>query len=651
MTLLPRLFALYTLGTTVRALPQLPAPDVGVGVSAAANANAGVNVQQSAVSTQSSSDVRASILSLIPTVSIGIETATSLLAPPLPALSVPMAATQAFPTAAGVTPSVLSSSLSTSTLPASSIATSVEASTLSSPTNIIAPTVPTLLLETTAVGLVPSVLTSGSSALPLSALLSETAAIASLPSLSASTLTAPGVQEPPLVTSSLGTSPLKTSEPSVLPIGTPSAVPASPVPTNISSASWSSLLLASSQETSFLYITVKTTVPITDTEALATLATIPGNAGLSSLLPASTNATQSTSLATSTSALNSSMVMSTVATPAVTSTEPPLADVLQDLGETGLSTMLSVLAEVIKALAQNTATVTPASPTASLQTSASVVQAVPNAASILQTHIGSTGVASLSAVQPPANTSIALLRKPKFARQLPNPLSAIAKPSVLVASLPAVSLPAGMIPAASIPPVGTIAASTSAAPTSSSAPGLLAGLPIVGSNSTNIGLGNVVAKTIQAFAIPADSIIQPLLQGVQNASNANLAKIASNPQLSEIAPLLALLNIFGASNLELLTLTSLTSIPACQDAIKIMNEPDLIVIFDCLTDGSIIYSTAADGVVFRVVSFVQMLWKLVPLVSSIKASMAYLILSQLGLTGLQKVLDGTLVTELSGHGS
>lgn len=82
-----------------------------------------------------------------------------------------------------------------------------------------------------------------------------------------------------------------------------------------------------------------------------------------------------------------------------------------------------------------------------------------------------------------------------------------------------------------------------------------------------------------------------------------------------------------------------------------MNEPDLIVIFDCLTDGSIIYSTAADGVVFRVVSFVQMLWKLVPLVSSIKASMAYLILSQLGLTGLQKVLDGTLVTELSGHGS
>lgn len=78
----------------------------------------------------------------------------------------------------------------------------------------------------------------------------------------------------------------------------------------------------------------------------------------------------------------------------------------------------------------------------------------------------------------------------------------------------------------------------------------------------------------------------------------------------------------------------------------LIDEPDLVTVVDMLTDGSIIQSTAADGLLSNVVAFIQTVEVLLPLVTDIKAVVAYIILEQLGLTGMQDVVDGAVVTSL-----
>lgn len=67
---------------------------------------------------------------------------------------------------------------------------------------------------------------------------------------------------------------------------------------------------------------------------------------------------------------------------------------------------------------------------------------------------------------------------------------------------------------------------------------------------------------------------------------------------------------------------------------------------EILENGSIVQSTAADGLLGNVVTFVQMVEELVPLVVNIQAVVAYLICDGLGLTSLSSVVDGSAVTKI-----
>lgn len=77
-----------------------------------------------------------------------------------------------------------------------------------------------------------------------------------------------------------------------------------------------------------------------------------------------------------------------------------------------------------------------------------------------------------------------------------------------------------------------------------------------------------------------------------------------------------------------------------------ISTPDLAAVVDVLENGSIVQSTAADGLLGHVVTFVQMVEELVPLVENIQAVVAYLICDGLGLTSLSSVVDGSAVTKI-----
>ena len=94
------------------------------------------------------------------------------------------------------------------------------------------------------------------------------------------------------------------------------------------------------------------------------------------------------------------------------------------------------------------------------------------------------------------------------------------------------------------------------------------------------------------------------------------------------------------------SLATLTNLPQVQAAVLLINEPDLITVIHVLESKSLVYSTAADGLLANVIGFIQMVEYLLPLVSDIRAVVAYVILEQLGLTGLRDVVDGSFVTSL-----
>lgn len=153
-------------------------------------------------------------------------------------------------------------------------------------------------------------------------------------------------------------------------------------------------------------------------------------------------------------------------------------------------------------------------------------------------------------------------------------------------------------------------------------------------------------------SIPLPDKLPTLLQGVKDAVVANISEAVTNvPLIGQAEQVLAILQLLAIMNVgQFGSLATLTSLPAVQSAVTVINQPDLATVVNVLESKSIVYSTATDGLLSNIVGFVQMVEKLVPKMSNIKAVVAYIILDQLGLTAARDVLDGTLINSLPGGG-
>jgi hypothetical protein len=128
-----------------------------------------------------------------------------------------------------------------------------------------------------------------------------------------------------------------------------------------------------------------------------------------------------------------------------------------------------------------------------------------------------------------------------------------------------------------------------------------------------------------------------ILQGVQNAGTANIASSVTNPEaLSQAKQSLAILQLLGLMNLgQFGSLVTLTSLAQVQQTVLGIKPADLVTIVDALQEHGLVYSTIADGLLSNTIALIEMVEDVAPLVSDIKPVVSYIILEQLGLTGLQ----------------
>lgn len=103
--------------------------------------------------------------------------------------------------------------------------------------------------------------------------------------------------------------------------------------------------------------------------------------------------------------------------------------------------------------------------------------------------------------------------------------------------------------------------------------------------------------------------------------------------------MLAILNLLSYLNFQQFgSLTALTSLKAVQTAVSQVNYNDLVTVVDVLKNTGIIGSpTGGAPLLTDTFAFVALIESLVPLVSNLRASVAYIILEQLGVTGLQNL--------------
>jgi hypothetical protein len=139
-----------------------------------------------------------------------------------------------------------------------------------------------------------------------------------------------------------------------------------------------------------------------------------------------------------------------------------------------------------------------------------------------------------------------------------------------------------------------------------------------------------------------------IIQGVKDAAVANIAMVVTNaPLIGQAQQVLAILQLLAIMNLgQFGSLATLTNLPQVQDAVLLLDEPDLITVVDVLQSRHLVYSTAADSLLANPLSFIQLVESLLPLVTNIKASVAYVILDQMGLTGLKSALDAAPIPGL-----
>ncbi|KAK5173266.1 uncharacterized protein LTR77_001947 [Saxophila tyrrhenica] len=341
---------------------------------------------------------------------------------------------------------------------------------------------------------------------------------------------------------------------------------------------------------------------------------------------------------------------------AAMTTTPPLADGLQSLGEEMVSNMVNALVQLISLLASRTAepaTIPMPTSTAS-EIEPEVLPSIASTSVILVAIPASPSSSSAS-----SETQDFTNRRRKPAPQLPgfgflggllpgarSKSAGVSTSSVsLDATIPSTPVETTGQTSSPLPGRPVVADPSIAAPAvpqviPSPAAQIVGMAPIVGNAALYGSPGTMVMGVIASIPIPSD--LPTIIQGVKDAAVSNLATSVTNiPLLGQTSQVLAILQLLGVMNLgQFGSVATLTNLPAVQSAALLINEPDLVTLIYILRSKSIIQSTAADGLLDNVVGFVQMVEYLLPLVSNIKTVVAVLISQQLGVAGLDDIING-----------
>ncbi|EME38048.1 hypothetical protein DOTSEDRAFT_39595 [Dothistroma septosporum NZE10] len=197
-----------------------------------------------------------------------------------------------------------------------------------------------------------------------------------------------------------------------------------------------------------------------------------------------------------------------------------------------------------------------------------------------------------------------------------------------------------------VPGLGSI---TSDLPLGSVLGGVTGG--VAGAGAGSIVLGTVgrcssnemdITHCSQIKSIPLPTAgLAPLVEGIKSAALAPLTNIlATTPFLGQITQSLGILNTLAILNIgKFGSLAQLTDLPAIQSAVLLINTPDLATATYVLTNATGSAIPLGD-LLANPTDLVQVVSSLQPLVQNLPATVSFVILSNLGATGLQAIAPG-----------
>ncbi|KXT02029.1 hypothetical protein AC578_6569 [Pseudocercospora eumusae] len=180
--------------------------------------------------------------------------------------------------------------------------------------------------------------------------------------------------------------------------------------------------------------------------------------------------------------------------------------------------------------------------------------------------------------------------------------------------------------------------------TSGSGSSPAAGLTNIVSGVTSgggLGLGSIVMNLVASLPIPTN--LATIVQSLGTALTAPLQSTLSATQLSQVSNLLAILNLASILNVSQLgSLATLSNLDSIQQLVQGLNAQDLITTINILKDPSVVSSAGVGALLANPLSFLQVVKAIVPVTSNPVASIAFVMLQQLGIAGLGNAVAAAL---------
>ncbi|KAK4500827.1 hypothetical protein PRZ48_009019 [Zasmidium cellare] len=172
-------------------------------------------------------------------------------------------------------------------------------------------------------------------------------------------------------------------------------------------------------------------------------------------------------------------------------------------------------------------------------------------------------------------------------------------------------------------------------------PAVLAGTPLGGILTSSAGIPSIVLSTTKN--IPLLAPLSSLSTGVKSAATLPLTDILSSlPVLSSLVrQAISTLNTFGLYNVDPFTqLVPLTNVAALQTAVQFINTKDLALASYILGGKDVLSSNALGGLLSDPTQLVRAVSAAAPVADNLPALSSFLILSNLGATGIQNLIPG-----------
>ncbi|KXT14545.1 hypothetical protein AC579_9104 [Pseudocercospora musae] len=183
--------------------------------------------------------------------------------------------------------------------------------------------------------------------------------------------------------------------------------------------------------------------------------------------------------------------------------------------------------------------------------------------------------------------------------------------------------------------------STSVAGVTSAVSGVIGGVTSGGGLANGLGLGSIIMNLVTSLPIPSN--LATIVQSLSTAVTAPLQSSISTAQLTQVSNLLAILNLASILNVSQLgSLATLSNLGAAQQLVQGLNAQDLITTINILKDPSIVPSSGVGALLANPLNFLQVVKAIVPVTGNPVASIAFVMLQQLGIGGLGQAVAAAL---------